>query len=100
MELGSLEVLSHRIFETKCVTQVLKVDVSNARVRCATALEQDRFASDGLFHVDGSPPKSVPRKSARSKLRKKWVQGIESSSPFFKTFGSFPKVSTTNDHDS
>lgn len=82
------------------MTQFLKVDVSKARDRCATALEQDRFASDGLFHVDGSPPKSVPRKSARSKLRKKWVQGIESSSPFFKTFGSFPKVSTTNDHDS
>lgn len=61
------QVLSHRFFKTKCVTQFLKVDVSKARDRCATAQRQERSAFDHHPRVDGSPLESVPRKSVRGK---------------------------------
>lgn len=65
MALGSLEVLSHRIFETKCVTQFLKADISKVRDRRATAQGQERSTFDHCPRVNGSPLKSVPRRFAR-----------------------------------
>ena len=62
MALGSLEVLSHRIFETKCVTQFLKADISKVRDRRATAQGQERSTFDHCPRVNGSPLKSVPRR--------------------------------------